>query len=136
MKHFTLTTRVIITFFAVTILLSSCSSTTLIESYPSGADLYLNGEAVGKTPYHMTDTKPMFSCTTVHIEKENYQPLYTTICRDEEADAGAIIGGLFFWVPFAWSFKYKPTHYYKLLPSDSKEPTINEVIKEEKQGNQ
>ncbi len=96
------------------ILLSACSSTTLIDSYPSNAELYLNGESVGYTPYYMTDTKIIGSCTSVKIQKENYRDFYTTICRTEEADPGAIIGGFFFFYPFLWALKYKPNHFYKL----------------------
>lgn len=101
---------------ALLISMSSCVSSTYIESSPSGADLYLNGEAVGQTPYRMSDTKIAFSCTTVRIEKEDFRPHYTSICRDEEADVGAIIGGFLFVVPFLWTLKYKPNHYYKLEP--------------------
>lgn len=131
MKHFTLKSRILVGFLALSILVSSCASTTMIDSYPSGAKLYLDGEMVGQTPYSMTDTKPMFTCTSVRIEKENYSPFYTNICRDEEADAGAIIGGVFFWIPFLWSFKYKPTHFYELRANGEKEKTLDQVIKEE-----
>lgn len=101
---------------ALLITMSSCVSSTYIESSPSGADLFLNGEAVGQTPYRITDTKIAFSCTTVRIEKEDYQTHYTSIYRDEEADVGAIIGGFLFVFPFLWTLKYKPHHYYKLNP--------------------
>lgn len=106
---------------AALMLITGCTSTTVIRSYPDEADLYLNGEYVGQTPYVMTDTKPMFSCTSVRIEKESYLPFYSSICRDEEADVGAIIGGLIFWVPFAWALKYKPEHVYKLNPLEAPE---------------
>ena len=29
---------------------------------------------------------------------------------------GAIIGGLFVWLPFLWTMKYKPTHTYEMIP--------------------
>ena len=43
--------------------------------------------------------------------------LDTAISRNEEVDAGAIIGGLFVWIPFLWVMKYKPIHAYELVPS-------------------
>lgn len=101
---------------AGTILLSSCASTTMIQSTPSGAKLYLNGENVGKTPYTYSDTKIVGSTTMVKLEKEGYKTFNTSFSRDEEADVGAIIGGLFVWVPFLWTMKYKPTHTYELSP--------------------
>ena len=122
MNKSTRTLKSLSVIFALLIVVSSCSSTTYIESTPTGADLYLDGESVGQTPYAMTDTKPMFTCTTLRLEKEGYQTLYNSICRDEEADVGAIIGGFIFWVPFLWSMKYKPRHHYKLRPLDDITP--------------
>lgn len=116
MTTFTKKTQLLAATMAIILLTTSCASMTLIDSYPSGANLYLDGEAVGKTPYEMRDTKPMFSTTSVRIEKENYRTFYNTITRDEEADVGAIVGGVFFWFPFIWALKYKPTHFYRLIP--------------------
>ena len=65
-------TKVIAVSLAIIFLFSACSSTTLIDSYPSNAELFLNGEAVGFTPFYMTDTKILGSCTSVKIQKENY----------------------------------------------------------------
>tara|TARA_B100000795_G_scaffold200818_1_gene154593 strand:+ start:299 stop:616 length:318 start_codon:yes stop_codon:yes gene_type:complete len=53
----------------------------------------------------------------VRLEKDGYETFNTNICRNEEADVGAIIGGIFFLVPFLWTMKYKPTHTYDLTPS-------------------
>lgn len=118
MRNFSFKIKLMTMLLIAVALLSSCASTTLIDSYPSGANLYLNGEAVGQTPFEMTDTKPMFSCTSVRLEKENHNTFYTTICRNEEADVGAIIGGMFCTIPFVWAMKYKPTHFYRLRESD------------------
>jgi len=132
MKKFTFKTRTISAFLAVIVLFSSCASTTLIESIPSGGDLYLDGEQVGVTPYSMTDTKILGTCTSVRIEKENFNNLYSTICRTEEADPGAIIGGIFFWFPFLWAMKYKPTHFYKLQPKTSNDDSLDILWKKDK----
>lgn len=125
MKHFTLKSRIVSVFFAAIVILSSCSSITLIDSYPSGADLYLNGEAVGETPYEMMDTKPSFSCTSVRIEKEGHKTFYTNICKDEEVDVGAVVGGIFCTIPFIWTFKYKPTHFYRLREVEGDKEDVN-----------
>jgi len=132
MKNFTTKTRLISAFLAAIVLFSSCASTTLIESIPSGGDLYLDGELVGATPYSMTDTKILGTCTSVRIEKENYSNYYGSICRTEEADPGAIIGGIFFWFPFLWAMKYKPTHFYKLQPKDSNDDSLDQLWKQDK----
>ena len=108
---------------ATSILLSSCGSTTLIQSSPGGAKLYLDGESVGQTPYELRDTKIIGTCTAVRLEKEGYETFHTNLCRNEEADVGAIIGGIFLLVPFLWTMKYKPMHSYELIPSSGPKPT-------------
>lgn len=104
---------------AVTIFFASCSSTTLIQSELSGAKVYMNGEYKGVTPYTYSDTKIVGSSTDVRLEKEGYEPLYTVLSRNETADVGAIVGGLFLWFPFLWTMKYNPTHMYELRSLDS-----------------
>lgn len=119
-----MTTKMISLVLAGSILLTSCTSTTLIQSNPGGAKVYLNGEPVGTTPYTHRDTKIVGSTTTVKLEKEGYEPLHTSFSRDEEVEVGAIIGGLFVLVPFLWTMKYKPTHTYELTPSSGDDQPI------------
>ena len=105
---------------------ASCASTSTIQSYPAGAKVYLNGEPVGTTPYQHTDTRIVGSTTTVELEKEGYEPLVTSFSRDEQADVGAIIGGVFVLVPFLWTMKYKPVHAYEMLPTGGNQPLSKE----------
>ena len=133
MKKQRITTKMISLLLAGSILLTSCASTTMIQSNPSGAKVYLNGEPMGTTPHIHRDTKIVGSTTTVKLEKEGYDPLNTSFSRDEEVDVGAIIGGLFVLVPFLWTMKYKPTHTYELTPSSGNEQPI---IKTNPQQNQ
>lgn len=123
--------RTISIILAGILFLSSCASTTLIQSNPNGAKVYIDGEAVGQTPYSHSDTKIVGSCMNVRLEKEGHETLNTTICRNEEADVGAIVGGFFVLVPFLWTMKYKPTHSYELSPSLDTEPEVkNESVTE------
>ena len=105
----------------LSILFSSCASTTTIISNPSGADVYLDDEYAGTTPCTMRDAKIVGSCTSVRLEMKGYEGLSTAICRNEEADIGPIIGGCFVLVPFLWTMKYKPQHVYKLVPLETSE---------------
>ena len=110
------------------ILFASCSSSTLIQSSPSGAKVYLNGEYAGVTPYTHTDTKIVGSSTQVRLEKEGYETLNTAFSRNEDADVGAIIGGIFFLFPFLWTMKYKPVRTYELVPSGNASLTGSDNI--------
>jgi hypothetical protein len=80
----------------------------------------------------MTDTKVIGTCTTIKVEKEGYHNYYSTICRSEEIDAGAIVGGIFFFFPFFWAMKYKPTHYYKLQSKSGSEKSASQKSNDEK----
>ncbi len=104
---------------AVLILFESCASSTVIQSNPSGAKLYLNSSLVGTTPYRHTDSKIVGTTTFVRLEKEGYEPLNTSFSRDEQADVGAIIGGIFLLFPFLWTMKYSPSRTYELVPASS-----------------
>lgn len=117
MRKSTLTIKAVSLLLAGSILLTSCASTTIIQSTPSGAKVYVNGERAGTTPYPYRDTKIVGSQITIKLEKDGYDPLNTSFSRDEEVDIGAVIGGFFLMVPFLWTMKYKPTHTYELIPA-------------------
>ena len=97
------------------VLFTGCVSSTLIQSYPSGAKVYIDGEPVGVTPYWHADTKITGSVVNVDLLKQGYEPLYTSFSRTEQINVGAIVGGVFCWPIFLWTMEYKPTHSYELL---------------------
>lgn len=101
---------------AITVLFASCSSATLIQSNPSGAKVYMDGQYMGTTPYSYSDTKIIGSITEVRLEKEGYETFHTFLSRNERADVGAIIGGFLCVVPFLWTMGYNPVHTYELRP--------------------
>ncbi len=101
---------------AFAVLFASCSSTTIIQSEPSGAKVYMNEEYKGVTPLTYSDTKIVGSITTLRLEKEGYETFNTLLSRNETVDVGAIIGGIFFLFPFLWTMQYNPTHMYELKP--------------------
>ncbi|MDD3322910.1 MAG: PEGA domain-containing protein [Paludibacter sp.] len=106
----------IITVILAVISLSGCVSSTLIQSYPPGAKVYVNGEPKGLTPYWYSDSKILGSITNIDLVKDGYEPLYTSIERNEQVDVGAIIGGFICGIPFLWTLQYNPTHNYELIP--------------------
>jgi len=111
------------------ILFASCSSTTMIQSNPSKAKVYIDGAVVGETPYLHRDSKIVGSSMVVKLEKEGFNPLVTTITKDEEVNVGAIIGGLFVWIPFLWTMKYQAIHNYELNPTNLKNEVKPEILK-------
>ena len=119
MKNKALFLKTVAGFLSVSILFASCGSTTMIQSSPTDAKLYMNGELMGNTPYAYRDTKVVGSSTLVTLEKEGYNPFNTSFSRDEELDVGALIGGIFLLVPFLWIMKYKGMRTYELQPATS-----------------
>jgi hypothetical protein len=118
MKTMNLSSRLIPIFLAGALLFASCKSVTMINSEPPGASLFIDNQYVGATPYQHVDDKISFSTTMVRMEMDGYEPLVTTFSRDEQIDPGAIIGGLLFWFPFLWTFKYDPSHTYTMIPAN------------------
>lgn len=107
----------------ILMLVSGCTSTTMIHSLPEGAKLYLDNEYVGTTPFTHSDQKIVGTCTHIRMEKEGYETFYGNFCRNEEAEVGAIVAGIFVVVPFLWAMKYKPSRTYELVPSGGVTPT-------------
>ena len=97
-------------------LVAGCSSTTLINSKPPGAKLYIDGAYRGVTPYKYSDSKIVGSSTPLKFTKDGYQDLETTLSRSERPDVGAIVGGVFFLFPFLWTMQYDSEHFYDLQP--------------------
>jgi hypothetical protein len=114
MKQFNL--KITPLLLAITLLFSSCSSTSVIISEPPGAAVFINGQRVGTTPYPYRDTKVVGSCNGLSLELDGYEPVNTIFCRDEAADVGAIIGGIFVLVPWLWFMKYQPYRHYEMIP--------------------
>lgn len=118
MKKQTISSKVVLILMAAAIFLSSCASTTLIQSVPSGAKVYIDGSVSGTTPYAHTDKKIIFSNTSVILEKEGYESFATTIKRNEEPNIGAIIGGFFIWPIWLWALDYKASRTFELKPAN------------------
>lgn len=98
---------------------SGCASTTIIQSVPEGAKVYVDGMMVGNTPYTLRDTKITGASTSIRLEAEGYESVNTYIYKDEEVNVGAIIGGVFFWVPFLWIMQYRPAYMFEMLPASA-----------------
>jgi len=108
------TTKFICILLASAILVSSCASTTLFQTTPTYATVYVSEQKVGTTPYKYTDRKIAGSSTSVTIKKDGYKDLYILLKRNELLHVGALIGGIMFLYPLLWLKKYNPVHIYDL----------------------
>lgn len=103
---------------AITVFVGGCTSTTRINTLPSGATVYIDGQPQGQSPVTYSDTAVSFTSKTVLIKKDGYKDKTAEICK-EDADIVPIIGGFFFLVPFAWSFGYPDSYTFELEPGTS-----------------
>ena len=67
---------------SLSVVASSCTSTTTINSKPQGATLMINGNEVGQTPFRYSDTKVLFSKQQVSLTMKGYRELEGFIQRD------------------------------------------------------
>lgn len=131
MKKISPMTKTMAIVMSIAILFGSCASSTMIESIPKGATVYINGSKSGKTPFLYSDTKIIGSSTMIRLEKEGYEPFDAVLSRNEAIDVGAIIGGLFVGVPFLWAMKYDPIHTYELMPINNNQQNYQTPTKVE-----
>jgi len=110
------TNRIILYILVFPIILSSCASSTIIDSIPSNANLYVNGKLVGNTPYKHKDTKIVGSSNTVRLEKEGYRTYTTSFAKNEKIAIGPLFGGMFLLIPYLWIMKYEDGRVYELRP--------------------
>lgn len=113
MKDITKKTLVLCT---LTSLVAGCTSTTVLHSRPEGAKVYLANIYKGTTPYTNQDLKIVGATTPLRLTMEGYQPLDTSLTKDEKVNVGAVVGGVFFLFPFLWTEGYLPEHTYDLAP--------------------
>ena len=95
---------------------AGCASSTVLQSQPPGARVFLNGVPVGTTPYTMTDTNITGTATQVRLEYPGFDPFNAMIVRSEELDPLALITGVFLLVPLLWIMGYQPAHMFVMQP--------------------
>lgn len=88
----------------------------MITSHPEGARVSVEGREIGITPCRYSDSKVLLSETYIQIDLEGYETVRSFIVKDGSVNAGAIVGGLFLFVPFLWVMGYPPNYHYELIP--------------------
>lgn len=101
-------------------LLVSCASTTTIQAIDAEDDrvdrnvkIYVDGMYKGSGEVVYSDTKILGSSSQVALRKKGCRTQTKTLSRSEQAQVGAIIGGIFFLPLFLWAMGYHPLHTYQ-----------------------
>lgn len=105
-------------FFVLLILLPSCSSSILISSFPSEADVFADGKYIGQTPIVHRDDKASGSILDVRIAKEGFADLKTEIEKTGRINWRSF---MFCWLlfPLKWIEKYPRGFYGDLQPKST-----------------
>ena len=104
----------IIIFLLVVLFSFSCASSTIINSIPSGAKVYVDGEYRGSTPYYYKDQKIIYSSTYLKLKKKGYDDFNISFQRNEEFAPGPCVGAVLVYFPVLWIMKYRPERTYEL----------------------
>ena len=95
-------------------ILSGCSSSTTIHSEPAGARLYVDGQYIGETPARYSDTSIVGTSHSVRLTQEGYKDIVGRFSRNGDLNVGALIGGIFVFVPFLWVLDYEDSYHFQL----------------------
>lgn len=98
------------------LILSGCAGVTMIDSMPSGADVYVDGVRVGQTPVRYEDMAVSLTSHSVRIAKDGYKPVNEQFARQGRANMSAIVGGIFIWPVWLWALDYPASLTYELQP--------------------
>lgn len=106
--------KAIALFEVACLVLTSCSSTTLIVTDPPNAKVYADGKYLGRSPVAYSDRKVVGATTTISLEKEGCERRAVPLTRDEEVRLWIAACGWPLILPPFWSAGYKPEHTYYL----------------------
>jgi PEGA domain len=110
--------------FLIALLTASmaCTSTTVVNSRPQGARVFIDGAFVGEAPATHSETVTASTKNMVRLEMPGYKEAKGVIAADQwngAKVAGSVVCGLLSLVGFIgllWSTEYKPTYEFTLVP--------------------
>ncbi len=100
----------------------ACTSTTVVNSRPQGARVFIDGAFVGEAPATHSETVTASTKNMVRLEMPGYKEAKGIIAADQwngAKVAGSVVCGLLSLVGFIgllWSTEYKPTYEFTMVP--------------------
>lgn len=116
---FTKKTSTLFVIISALITLNSCVSSTrvVINSKPSNADVYEDGQYVGKTPVSLNISNLVWNSPDITISKDGYTSMPVTL-KKEEKIANLVIGCVINVFAFFWCYGPKENQNFVLTPLD------------------
>lgn len=104
----------------------------MIHSVPDNANIYINDERVGTTPYTYSDGKVFWTSTSVTLKKEGYEDTTYSMQKSEEMRWWMIpVSLLGAFIPLLWMMGYKSEHHYELTPIKQAERANSQQTQQE-----
>jgi len=104
----------------IVIFSSSCSTSTIIDSQPSGADIYVGRVYKGVTPYKYSTNSNNDKKLFLMLEKEGYNELDTFLIRKRDGkknNFNDILAHIFV-ISFDFNYTLKPKYVFNLTQFD------------------
>jgi hypothetical protein len=96
--------------------LSSCATTTTINSVPPGATVYIDDRVMGQTPVRYSDSSVFWQRHDLQLRKQGYRSRQIRL-RKDQLRVGPLVGAIFVVVPGMWLLGYPPAMTYELEPA-------------------
>jgi hypothetical protein len=111
-------------FFSILVFMGiiGCSTFVRIDSVPSGAKAYLNGETIGKTPVQTDLSNFIGSDYVLELKLDGYEKFYRSLSK--EVKAVHVFLGLFDLVNFLWCYGPKSYYNFELEPQTNKPSSL------------
>jgi hypothetical protein len=90
--------------------LGACAHTATLESDPPGADVYVDGDRVGVTPFPLEDAPSLGSSYDITLEKDGFEKRTVTLHQDRWVVPMLVAGGLLAPCSCGLSLLYGVTH--------------------------
>lgn len=100
----------------ILLLFSSCVTSTNVwfETNIDGAEIYIDGERIGKTPIEYKLSNAIWEDPDVVIRKKGYKDLRVGLKKEVKA-VNLICGIIFWWPSLLWCYGPKDKQYFEMI---------------------
>jgi hypothetical protein len=109
--------RALVLAFIAAALATGCTSSTIINSRPSGANVVVDGQNLGQTPAQWSETVWAGTKNNVRLSMPGYNDTTATIAADQWSVGRVIASVLCFLPGLLWSTDYRPSYEFALQPA-------------------
>jgi len=99
------------------LILTNCTSSTIISSRPTGANVVVDGQNLGEAPAQWSDTVWAGTKNNVQLSLPGYIDSRSIIAADQWSIGRVVVSVLCFFPGLLWSTDYRPSYEFALQPA-------------------